>query len=85
MVWVLVGVRGCVLWPTGHSSVTLFPYLCQLRTDRCNGREASHRCIVSSAYLGMSVGKTCCSLVVDPALFGPTVRVFFVEEVLAPH
>ena len=24
MVWVLVGVRGCVLWPTGHSSVTLF-------------------------------------------------------------
>ena len=24
MVWVLVGVRGCVLWPTGHSLVTLF-------------------------------------------------------------
>ena len=22
--WVLVGVRGCVLWPTGHSLVTLF-------------------------------------------------------------
>ena len=25
MVWVLVGVRGCVLRPTGHSLVTLFP------------------------------------------------------------
>ena len=24
MVWVLVGVRGCVLWPTGHSLFTLF-------------------------------------------------------------
>ena len=24
MVWVLVGVRGCVLWPTGTSLVTLF-------------------------------------------------------------
>ena len=24
MVWVLVGVKGCVLWPMGHSLVTLF-------------------------------------------------------------
>ena len=24
MVWVLVGVRGCVMRPTGHSLVTLF-------------------------------------------------------------
>ena len=28
--------------------------------------------IVPSTYLGMGVGKTCCSLVVDPALSGPT-------------
>ena len=28
--------------------------------------------IVPSAYLGMGVGKACCSLVVDPALSGPT-------------
>ena len=33
---------------------------------------ASHRFIVPSAYLGMGAGKTCCSLVVDPALSGPT-------------
>ena len=24
MVWILMGIRGCVLWPTGHSLVTLF-------------------------------------------------------------
>ena len=24
IVWVLVGVRGCVPWPTGHSLVILF-------------------------------------------------------------
>ena len=24
MVWLLVGVIGCVLWPMGHSLVTLF-------------------------------------------------------------
>ena len=34
----------------------------------------------------MGAWKTCCSLVADLALFGPTVRVLFlVEEVLAPH
>ena len=33
MVWVLVGVRGCVLRPTGHSLVTLF-FLSMLVKDR---------------------------------------------------
>ena len=33
MVWVLVGVRGCVLRPTGHSLVTLFS-LSMLVKDR---------------------------------------------------
>ena len=33
MVWVLVGVRGCVLWPTGHSLVILF-YLSVSVKDR---------------------------------------------------
>ena len=28
--------------------------------------------IVPSTYLGMGAGKACCSLVTDPALFGPT-------------
>ena len=72
MVWVLVGVKGCVLRPTGHSSVTLFPYLCRLRTGRCISLEASHKSIIPSAYLCMGAGKTRCSPVVDPALSGPT-------------
>ena len=33
--WVLVGVKGCVTRPTGHSSVTFFPCPCRLRTGRC--------------------------------------------------
>ena len=33
MVWVLVGVIGCVSWPTGHSLVTLF-FLSVLVKDR---------------------------------------------------
>ena len=72
MVWVLVGVRGCVLRPIGHSLVTLFPYLCRLRTGCCISLEASHRFIIPSTYLGMGVGKTRCSLVVDLTLSGPT-------------
>ena len=72
MVWVLVGVRGYVLRPIGHSLVTLFPCLYRLRTDCCISLEESHRFIIPSTYLGMGVGKTRCSLVMDPALFGPT-------------
>ena len=70
--WVLVGVRGCVLRPIGHSLVTLFPCLCQLRTGHCISLEASHRFIIPSTYLLMGAGKTRCSLIVDPALSGPT-------------
>ena len=77
MVWVLVGVRGCVLRPTGHSSVILFPCLCRLRSGHCISLKASHRSIIPSTYLCMGVGKTRCSLVVDPALSGPTVLVVF--------
>ena len=72
MIWVLVGVRGCVLRPTGHSPVTLFPCLCQLRTGCCLSLEASHRSIIPSTYLNIGAGKTHCSLVVDLALSGPT-------------
>ena len=31
MVWVLVGVRGCVPWPTGHSLVTLLSLLVSVK------------------------------------------------------
>jgi hypothetical protein len=35
MVWVLVGVTGCVPWPWGIAWLHCFPCLCQLRTVRC--------------------------------------------------
>ena len=35
MVWVLVGVRGCVAVDTGHGLVTLLSLSGRLRTDRC--------------------------------------------------
>ena len=34
MNWVLVGVRGCVLWPTGHDLVTLFSLSGRLRIGK---------------------------------------------------
>ena len=77
MVWVLMGARECVLRPTRHSLVTLFPCLCRLRTSHYIGFQANHRLIIPSTYLGMDAWKTCCSLVMDSALSGPTVRVFF--------
>ena len=63
MVRVLVGVRGCVLWPMGHSLVKLFPCLSRLRTNHCIGLCASHILIILSTYLYMGIGKACCSLV----------------------
>ena len=73
MVWVLVGVRGCVLRPIGHDSVTLFSLFVSIKDRSLHEASwASHRFIVPSAYLGMGAWKTCCSLVADLALSGPT-------------
>ena len=35
MVWVLVGVRGCIAIDTGHSLVTLLSLSAWLRSDHC--------------------------------------------------
>ena len=85
MGWILVGVRSCVLRPTGHSLVTLFPCLCWLRTDRCISLEASHRFIIPSIYLGMGAGKTCYSLVMGSGIFWTDCQGDFWVEVFAPH
>ena len=85
MVWILVGVRGCVLRPTEHSLVTLFPCLCQLRTNRCIGFQAGHRLIILNTYLCMSAGKTCYSLVMGSGSFQTYCQGGFWVEVLAPH
>ena len=78
MVWVLVGVRGCVAVDAGHSLVTLLSLSVSVK-DRSLHKASwvSHRLIIPSIYLCMGAWKTYCSLVADLALFGPTVRVFF--------
>ena len=67
-----MGVRGCVLRPTGHSLVTLFLYLCRLRNVRYISLEAIHRFIILSTYLLMREGKLVALLSWVPALSRPT-------------
>ena len=78
MVWVLVGVRGCVATDAGHSLVTLLSLSVSVK-DRSLHKVswASHRLIILSTYLGMGTWKTCCFLIVDQALSRPTIRVCF--------
>ena len=61
--WVLVGVRGCILWPTGHSLVTLFPCLCRLRIGRCTGFLGKSQTYYPKHILVYGRGKAHCSLV----------------------
>ena len=63
MVWVLVGVRGCVLRPQGIAWLHCVPCPCRLRTGRCIRLQASYRLIILITYLGMGAWKTCYSLV----------------------
>ena len=64
MVWVLVGVRGCVAIDAGHGLVTLLSLSVSIK-DRSLHKVswASHRFIIPSTYLGMGAWKTCYSLV----------------------
>ena len=69
MVWVLVGVRGCVPRPTGHSLVTLF-FLSVLVKDR----PLKSILVRSQTYypehiLAYGSGKAHCSLVVSSDSF----------------
>ena len=69
MVWVLVGVKSCVAVDAGHSLVTLLSLSVSVKDRSLHKTLASHRFIIPSTYLDMGAWKTCCSLVVDPALF----------------
>ena len=78
MVWVLVGVRGCVAVDAGHGLVTLLSLSVPVKDWSLHKASwASHRFIILSTYLCMGAWKTCYSLIVDSALFGPTIRVVF--------
>ena len=76
MVWVLVGVRGCVAVDTGHSLVTLFFPVWSVK-DRSLHMTLGRSQTYYPEHLCMGAWKTCCSLVADPALSGPTIRVSF--------
>ena len=69
MVWALVGVRGCILWPTGHSLVTLFPCLCRLRIGRCTGFLGKSQTYYPKHILVYGRGKAHCSLVMCSSPF----------------
>ena len=67
MVWVLVGIRGCVAVDAGHGLVTLLSLPVSVKDRSLHKASwASHRFIIPSTYLGMAAGKTHCSLVVYP-------------------
>ena len=70
MVWVLVGVRGCVAVDARHGLVTLLSLSVSVKDQSLHKASwASHRLIIPSTYLGMGAGKTCCSLVVGSGSF----------------
>ena len=70
MVWVLVGVTGCVSQPMGLSLVTLF-FLFVLIKDRPL-LWMGHRLIILSTYLLMGAGRLVMLLSRVLALSGPT-------------
>ena len=77
---------GCVLWPTGHSSITLFSLSVSIKDRSLHKASwARHRFIVPSAYLGMGAGKTCYSLVMGSCSFRTDCYGGFGVKVLAPH
>jgi len=73
MIWVLVGVRGCVPRPTGHSLVTLFSLSVSIKDRLWHGTWPSHKFIIPSTYLFMGAGRLVPLLSWVPALSGPTV------------
>ena len=87
MVWILVGVRGCVAVDAGHSLVTLLSLSVSVKDRSLHkpSRQVTY-IIISSIYLGMGAWKTCCSLVVGSGSFWTDCQGFFlVDEVLALH
>ena len=64
MVWVLVGVRGCVPWPTGHSLVTLFSLSMSVKDRPLHWILVRSQTYYPEHILAYGCGKARCSLVV---------------------
>ena len=84
MVWVLVGVRGCVLRPTGHGLVTLFP-VCVSKGPAIAMDARQVTDLLSEQILDYGRRKACCSLVVGSGSFRTDWLEAGMVEVLAPH
>ena len=86
MVWVLVGVRGCVAVDAGHSLVTLFSMSGRIRTDRCIRHPGKSRTYYSEHILVYGHLEDLLLSCRGFRLFPDQLSGFFlVEEVLALH
>ena len=78
MVWVLVGVRSCVIVDTGHSLVTLFSLFVSVKDQPLHKSSRQVTDLLSRTHTCVWVlGRLVALLSWVPALFGPTVRVLF--------
>ena len=64
MVWVLVGVIGCVPWPTGHRLVTLFFLSMSVKDRSLPWMVVRSQTYYPKHILAYGSGKAHCSLVV---------------------
>ena len=86
MIWVLLGVRGYVAVDAGHGLVTLFSLSVSIKDRSLHKPSRQVTDLLSQAHTWVWVlGRLVALLSWVPALSGSTVRVFFVEEVLATH
>ena len=69
MVWVLVGVRGYVPWPTGHSLVTLFSLSVSVKDRPLQWILVRSQTYYPEHILPYGSGKAHCSLIVGSGSF----------------
>ena len=78
MIWVLVGVRGCVAVDVGHSLVTLFSLSMLINDWSLHKPSRQVTDLLSWAHTWVwALGRLIALLSWVSALFGPTVRVLF--------
>ena len=86
MVWVLVGVRGCVTMDTGHGLVTLLSLSGRLRIDRCISHRGKSLTYYPEHILGYGRLEDLLLSCRGSGSFQTDCQGFIlVEEVLAPH
>ena len=86
MVWVLVGVRGCVAVDAEHSLVTLFFLSGRLRIDRCISHRGKSQTYYPEHILGYGRLEDLLLSYRGSGSFWTDYQGFIlVEEVLTPH